>query len=127
MDGSTPQKATLKDVISYEPDKYLSDEDVAVIKSNVKGNKKFIKALRKVFLPTLSDAELPVEDFGKDMWFAGVDFSQLSRDEIQQRVIARMESIKFVMQGLIWLQQIAHMTEETPMEAALRRSQDSNK
>ena len=127
MDGSTPQKATLKDLITYKPEQYMTDEELSLIKSVFKDNVKLLRALRKVFLPTVSDPNLPIEEFGKDLWFAGVDFSQLSKEEVQQRVIAKSEAIKFVMGGFIYLKQMANITEESPMEAALRRSQDSNK
>lgn len=121
------EKAQLKDIISYKPEDYLNVEEIAIIRNTFKENPALLKVLRKVFLPTITDSSLPVEEFGKDLWFVGTDFSALSKDEVQARVIARQEAIKFVMGGIISLKQIANMSEETEMEKALRRSKDSTK
>lgn len=127
MEGTTPQKATLKDLIAYKPDEYLTDEDKEIVRTNFKDGNKLLRVIRKILLPTVSDPNLPIEEFGKDLWFAGVDFSQLSKEEVQQRVIARADAIRFVMGGLIYIKQLAAITEESPVEAAYRKAKDSNK
>lgn len=119
------EKAQLKDIINYKPDEYLTVEEIAIIRSTFKDNHALLKVLRKVFMPTITDGSLPLEEMGKDLWFVGTDFSLLSKEEIQARVIARQEAIKFIAGGFISLKQIANMREENEMEKALRRSKDS--
>lgn len=122
------EKARLKDVLNYQPDKYLSEAELDALKGAFKQNPLLIKVLRKVLMPTIADAELPIEMFGNELWFAGGDLSQYTKDEMAFRMLARHEAVKFICGGLIALKNMANTPEEeTEMEKALRRSKDSSK
>jgi hypothetical protein len=60
MDKPQGQPARLKDIINYEPERYLSEEELAWIRATFAGNRKAITTLRKLFLPTVTD--LPIEE-----------------------------------------------------------------
>ena len=127
---SNPQerdKASLSDIINYKAELYITEEDQALIRDTFKGNERLIKLLRKVLLPTMADSNLPVEEFGKDMWFAGREWSQIPAEEAKILICAREEVIKFICGGLINLKQIANITEESPQAKALRMKKDSAK
>lgn len=121
------QPANLKDVLPYDPETYLSKDEVDLIRNTFQGNEKLIKVLRKLFLPTAFDPELPIEEIGGDVWMANFDFTQMQSSEIKPLVLGRQDAIKFVIGGLIKLKVIANQTQETEMEAAYRRSKDSTK
>lgn len=121
------EKATLRDVLNYDPEQYLSDDEVALIKSTFKENKRLLTVLRKVLLPTISDPSLPVEEMGHDAYLAGVDWAQIPVDQIKPIILARSEAIKFVMGALIKLKVIANSSDESPYQQQLRRKQDSAK
>jgi hypothetical protein len=121
------QPASLKDVLPYEPEQYLSADEVTLLRNTFGGNEKLIKVLRKVFLPTAFDPELPMEEMGGDVWMANFDFTQMQSSEIKPLVLGRQDAIKFVLGGLIKLKVLANQSEETAMEAAFRRSKDSTK
>lgn len=117
----------IRDILNYRVEEYITEEDRKIIRDIFKDNDTLLRVIRKVFMPTVSDANLPVEELSKDLWFAGVDFVSLSKDEVQARVIARAEAIKFVAGGIMSLKQIANIKEETEMEKAMRRQKDSTK
>jgi|SRR3990167_2404300 len=121
------QPANLKDILSYDPETYLSKDEVALIQNTFKGNERLIKVLRKLFLPTAFDPELPIEEIGGDVWMANFDFTQMQSSEIKPLVLGRQDAIKFVIGGLIKLKVIANQQNETPMEAAFRRAKDDTK
>jgi hypothetical protein len=119
--------ASLKDVLPYDPETYLSKDEVDLIRNTFQGNEKLIKVLRKIFLPSAFDPELPIEEIGGDVWMANFDFTQMQSSEIKPLVLGRQDAIKFVIGGLIKLKVIANQTQETEMEAAYRRQKDSTK
>ena len=119
--------ASLKDVLPYETEAYLSKDEVTLVQNTFRGNEKLIKVLRKILLPTALDPELPIEEIGGDVWMANFDFTQMQSAEIKPLVLGRQDAIKFVIGGLIKLKVIANQPQETEMEAAYRRSKDSTK
>lgn len=120
-------KASLKDILPYEPDSYLDKGEIEWITSTFRGNNKAITILRKLFLPSAFDPELPIEEISGDVWMANFDFTQMQSDQVKPLVLGRQDAIKFVIGGLIKLKVIANQTEESPMEKAYRQSKDSNK
>lgn len=121
------QRASLRDVLNYNPDQYLSDEEVALIRSTFANNPKLIAVIRKVFLPTVADPSLPIEEIANDAFMANMDFGQMAADEIKPIVMGRQDAIRFVIGGLVKLKVIAHGKEESPYAEALRRKKDSSK
>lgn len=121
------EKATLSDIINYDPDTYLSLDEVALIRSTFKDNPRLIKVLRKLMVPSVGNPELPVEEMGNDAWIAMRDWSQIPADEAKILMVARQEALKFIFGGMIKLKMIANSSDESPMSAQLRRKQDSTK
>lgn len=120
------QRASLRDVINYKPEQYLSDDEVKSIQSTFKNNPKLIGVLRKVMIPTIADPSLPIEEVSGDV-FLNRDWAAIPADEAKILTVARQDAVKFIIGGLIKLQVIANQSVETPMEAAIRRSKDSSK
>ena len=118
--------ASLQDILNYETDSYFSVEEIGLIQSTFK-NPKMIKVLRKAMLPSVGDPELPIEEVGSDMWLSGADYGQMQQDEVKSFVLGRQNAIKFIVGGLIKLKVIANTPEIDPVEAAYRRSKDTNK
>jgi hypothetical protein len=121
------QAATLRDVLNYEPETYLSEDDMQWIRDTFKNNHKAISIVRKIFLPYYAD--LPVEEMTKDVWFSGgFDPAMMSEKEAKSLIVARQDMIKQVMGGLIQLKMLANTERaETAAEKALRKQKDSNK
>lgn len=121
------QRASLKDAINYQPDNYLSPDEITLIQNTFKGNNTLVNILRKLFIPTITDAELPLESFGSDTFLLGREYAQIPEAEIKSLIVAREDAIKFICGGLIKLKVIANMSKETDIEASFRRSKDSAK
>lgn len=119
------ERASLSSVLNYKPDEYISSSEIEWIKS-VFGTPESINTLRKIFLPTVGDGGLPLENFGLDVYLQGFKWEQIPADEAKILAVARQDVIKFIMGGLVKLKVIAAEPKESPMEEALRRSQDSN-
>ena len=64
------QNARLEDMLNYQMAEYFSPDEVQLIRSTFR-SQKVLKLLRKAFIPTISDPDLPIEQMGNDMWFAG--------------------------------------------------------
>lgn len=124
---SEQKPATLSDIINYEPDTYLTVEDLDIIRSTFKGNKRLMRVLRKIMVPSVGDTELPVEEMGNDAWLAMRDWAQVPADEAKILMVARQEALKFIFGGFIKLKMIANSTEESPMSKDVRRKMDSAK
>ena len=124
MEQSKGERAKLADVINYQPEQYLSAAEISLIQNTFKNNQALINVVRKVFIPTISDPTLPIEEVNADP-FLNRDWSAMPMDEAKALIVARQDAIKFVIGGLIKLQVLANRSTETPMEAALRRSKDS--
>lgn len=124
-----PQRAArLEDVLPYTPETYLSDSDLAWIQNTFRGaDNKGVKVLRKLFLPSAFDPELPIEEIQHDAWMADTDFRAMQNDEVKPVVLARQDAIKFVLGGLIKIKVLANQKEETAVEAAYRKAKDSDK
>jgi hypothetical protein len=121
------QKASLRDVINYAPEQYLSEEELSTIRSTFRGNDKLIKILRKIMLPSALDLELPIEEVGSDIWMVDKDFASMPNEEIKTIAVGRQDAIKFIFGGLIKLKVLANQAEESEQERAARRAKDSTK
>lgn len=121
------ERASLRDVLNYEPEKYLSDEEVALIKSTFRNNPALLAVIRKIMLPTIADPSLPIEEMANDVLLTGVDWMSMPSEHVKPIIQGRMEAIKFVAGGLIKLKVISSAKEENPFEEALRRKKDSAK
>jgi hypothetical protein len=120
------QRATLKDIIPYQAQTHLTNNEIELIKATFRGNDELLTVLRKLFLPSVGDSSLPLEEIGKDAWL-NIDFSMLQDSEIKPVVLARQDAIKFIGGGLLQLKIIANQKEESEQEAAARRAKDSTK
>jgi hypothetical protein len=83
-----------------------------------------IQIIRKILIPTITDASLPIEEVSSDV-LSNHNWAAMPADEAKILIVARQDAIKFVIGGLIKLQVIANQKIEDAMESALRRSKDS--
>lgn len=119
-------KPTLQQVLGYEIPTYYTDEEKAFIK-NTFAKPEALKLLRKMFIPTFSDPELPIEQMGKDFFFAGRDWANIPADEAKILMVARQEVAKFNLGTLLEIKQIAMQPEESEQEKMARIAKDSTK
>lgn len=121
------QAAQLKDILSYEADTHITEEDLRILQATFKDNNKLVDIIRKIFLPIVSDSSLPPEEMGNDIWLVGRNWEQIPNAEVKSIVLARQEAIKMILGGLVKIKSLANMKQETETEAAFRRSKDSTK
>ena len=124
-----PKKASLEDVISYTPEQYFTDDEIALIRSvfNGKNGAKLVSVIRKVMLPTISDPNLPIEELGKDIFMATIDFKMMPEAEVKSTAVALQLTAKAVLGGLIQLKNIANIKEETESERRARMEKNSSR
>lgn len=115
----------LSDVINYAPEQYLTDAEVAIIQSAFKDNHFLMNTLRKVLVPTIYDAQTPIEHFAKDSIDIGRDWAAIPADEAKILFVARQDAIKFIIGGLMHLKTIANQKVESSDEKAIRQGKDS--
>jgi hypothetical protein len=120
-------QVSLRDVLNYEAEQYLSEDEIDWIRQTFKGNTKAINIIRKCFIPVMHD--LPVEELMNDVWFkGGFDPALIPENELKSIIIGRQETLKFVMGGLVNLKALAHSEQlETETEKALRKKKDSTR
>lgn len=121
------QRARLEDVLNYKPEHYFSDGELALIRNTFSGNPGLMKVLRKVLIPTIHDPELPIEQFGDDLFLVGRNYDQIPDGEIKSIVLARQDAIKFIAGALVKLQVIANTKELTPEQRAVIEKKNSSK
>ena len=121
------QRASLQDVINYIPEQYFSEDELNLIRNTFRGNSALFKVLRKVFIPTISDPELPIEKFGDDFFLSGRQYASIPENEIKSIVLAREEALKFIVGGLIQLKNMSNTKVETDEQIKTRLKKDSVK
>lgn len=114
-------------MLNYEPEKYISDDEIELLKNTFKYNPGLYKIVRKLFLPTFADIELPIEEIESDIFLQGKQWGMLPADEAKILMVARQEAIQFVMNGLLKLKNIASIEPETEEERAERLKKDSTR
>lgn len=122
-----PSSLSAEDVLGDTMETYLTVEDAEIIHDAFKGNKKLLRALKKVFIPTIQDPEMPPESMGEDFWMSGKQWDNIPVEEVKALVVARQDAIKHVMGGIIRIKTIANVQKESMQEIANRRQKDSNK
>lgn len=121
------ERAQLKDILNYDPEVYFSEEEVSLLRSHFKGNVKLLAVLRKLFIPTIADPSLPIEQMAEDVWMSSREWAQIPAEEAKILMVARQDALKFILGGFVRLKIFLSATEENPMAEALRRSKDTNK
>lgn len=121
------QRASLKDVINYQPEKYITDDELALVRATFKDNPKLLKVIRKIMVPTVSDPELPIENMGSDFFLQGREWAQIPAEEAKILMVARQDALQFILGALIKLQVIANEGELSPIQLAEKRKKDSSK
>lgn len=106
-------RASLRDVINYEPETYYTPAEIAFIRSTFKGNKALFQVLRKALIPTISDPDLPLEQWSEDFLSKNRNWDSIPESERNTLVVARMEALKFIVGGLIALKVLANSEETT--------------
>lgn len=123
---SEQQPAQLRDVLNYNPEEYLNEDDKAWIRATFKDNPRAVQTIRKLFIPNAMD--LPVEEMTNDVWFqGGVDWAMLPESEVKSLIVGRQESIKRVMNGLVQLKMYANLSPKTPDEREAEAKKNSSK
>jgi len=121
------QQVTLNDVLGETLETYLTVEDANILRTAFKDNKRLLKALQKIFIPTIQDPDMPPESIGEDFWLAGKNWSQVPEAERGALIVGREEALRFITGGLIRLKAISNVKEESYQEVAKRRAKDSTK
>lgn len=124
---SVPSSLSAEDVLGETMETYLSLEDAEIIHDAFKGNKKLIRAIQKIFIPTIQDPEMCPESMGEDFWMSGKQWDNMPVEEVKALVVARQDTIKHVMGGLIRIKAIANVKRENMQEIQNRRKKDSTK
>ncbi len=115
----------MSDVINYAPEQYLTDAEITVIQATFKNNPFLINVLRKILVPSIYDAQTPIEHFGKDALNAGREWASIPAEEAKILVVARQDALAFIIGGLMHLKTIANQKVETADEASERQLKDS--
>lgn len=122
------QKPTLDEILPYKWESHVTSEEAALLRATFGGNDALIAVLRKVFIPSLSDPSMPIEELGNDMWLFARDWSAVPDNEVKPLVVARQEAIKYVVNGLVRLKMYANLqNEEDTLNREQRRAKDSAK
>lgn len=123
------KQVRLEDVITYTPETYFSDAEIALIRGSFNGpqGRRLLKVVRKALIPTISDPDLPVEELAKDMFMSMVDFKSMPMDEVKAAVMGLQLSAKIIIGAIIQLTNIANYKEESESSRAMRRAKDSVK
>lgn len=112
----------------YQPPLLFSDEEMKLMRTTFGGqNNELMKLLRRIFLPTLLDPDVPEEFGSNDMWMDR-DWSIIPVEEVKPIVLARQETIKWVLGSLIRLRTMSNSPEGiTLAELAEKQRKDSSK
>lgn len=119
----------LEDVLTYTPETYFSETEISMIRGSFGGEqgRRLLKVVRKALVPTISDPDLPDEEFAKDMFMSFVDFKSVPAEEAKPLAMGIQVAMKIVLGAIIHLKNIANYNEESDSNRAMRRGKDSSK
>lgn len=120
------ESSRIEDVVNYDVQPELTDEQMSLIRNTFKDNPELFNVLRKVFLPSIGDMNLPIEKMGADP-FMKINWKEVQADEAKAIVLGIQNAVKFVLGGLIQLKVLANSPVETEQEKKLRLQKNSNK
>jgi hypothetical protein len=86
----------ISDVLGESFETYLTEEDAKIIHSAFSGNPRLLRAIKKVFIPTIQDPEMPVESMAEDFWMggnSGLEWSQIPAEEAKALIVGREQAI----------------------------------
>jgi hypothetical protein len=118
---------TIEEVLGETFETYLTTEEAEVIRDAFRGNKKLLKALQKIFLPTVQDPEMPAESMAEDFWMSGKQWDNIPADECKALVVARQDTIKHVLGGILRIKAIMNVQDGDLQKIADKRRKDSAK
>lgn len=124
---SVPSTLSTEDILGETMETYLTVEDAKIIRDAFKGNKKLLRAIQKVFIATIQDPDMVPESLNEDFWMSGKQWDNIPVEEIKALVVARQDTIKHVMGGLIRIKAISNVQDENAFETMQRRKKDSAK
>ncbi len=78
------QPARLQDVINYKPDEYFTEAELRLAQTLTSAH---FKLLRKALIPTITDSDLPIEQFADDAFHAGMEYAQIPNEEVKSIVV----------------------------------------
>lgn len=112
--------------MNYEQQEHLSKADVAWIQKTFKDNNEAVDILRRLFIPSIKDPRLPIEELGKDLWLS-IDLRAIPADEAKIVLLARQDAIKNIVGTLVQLKIIANAPEDNVEDIAAARAKNSTK
>lgn len=125
--------ASLDDVLGavegYQREEYYTADEMSWLRQTfggVQGGKN-VNTLRKIFLPTLHDIGLPIEQLLNDVWMLDVNFKDVPGEQIKPIVMGRQEALKFIMNGLVKIKVLGSTGSKTKEQIAADRAKDSTK
>lgn len=119
----------LEDVLTYTPETYFSESEISIIRGSFSGTEgqRLLKVIRKALIPTISDPDLPAEEFGKDLFMSLVDFKSVPAEEAKPLAMGIQVAMKLILGAIIHLKNIANYNEESDSNRVQRRAKDSVK
>lgn len=102
----------------------ITPEEIDLIKSTFKGNKKLLKLLRKIFLPEI-EADAPLGQ-NIDLWMT-TPIQNMSTTQAIINLTARNQLIQHVESQLLQFNILAETDVKTLAEAREKLKKDSNK
>jgi hypothetical protein len=107
-----------------EQEMRITPEEIDLIKSTFKGNKKLLKLLRKIFLPEI-EADAPLGQ-NIDLWMT-TPIQNMSTTQAIINLTARNQLIQHVESQLLQFNILAETDVKTLAEAREKLKKDSNK
>ena len=117
------QRQQLVDYHKSVAERWINEEDRALIRQHFKGNRKLLMVLKKFILPAYSDPNMPFE-FTSDAFVKGLQIESLSVEEVKAIWSARQIVIQWFGQALGEIDAVANQEEETEEQSKRRRAQD---
>jgi len=129
MAPAPAQPAKLEDIISYVPETYFSDDELATIRAHFGGPEgaKLLRLVKKALLPSVFDPELPTENIAQDAFMGLVDFKNVPSEEAKALAMGLQYIVKGIAGSLINLKHIANVKADSPADIAARMEKDSTK
>lgn len=109
-----------------KPEMRFTEQEIATLRATFKGNLPLVKLMRKVFLPPY-DPSAPIGQTVDSIWMGLDQLAQMNPQDREMIILTQIRMNNLIERGLLQLQVLSEMEEESPEQIESRRKKDSAK
>jgi hypothetical protein len=119
-------KEEIENTLGYSLPLRITEEEKELIRHTFKGNDELFKLLKKMFLPSATNPETPIEYVDTDLMM-DINWADVPNEQVKSIVLAKQYAIRMVRGAIMQLKVFANEKIETYEELQTKAKKNSSK